>query len=361
MPVWCVYLCIYALGTLREADAGAKTNMLRNAQDMRALLWVAAYFVCLRWCWSDNEIRRGTCAPRVALMAYSSFACACITHNAMHARVFVQRAHEQVLRLVLSVAYGHPVSTFIPGHNLSHHRHTQSRKDPMRTSKVRYRWHVLNVLLFQLAVTRDVFRMDMRFLNMQRRGSAHDRACFVRTCLEWCVVVMSNLGLGLLDWRRFLLYVYIPHIAAQWGIVTMNMLQHDGCDAHTPPAAVGFNTSRNFTGGLLNFLTFNNGFHTAHHLHPSMHWSLLPASHATIAHKIHPALNQTCMASYVFTTFVYPGVRVDYLGKQVEVPSADTDTDEDWTVHHAREDTRPGSDCSDYLALLGRYVFSCEM
>ena len=31
-------------------------------------------------------------------------------------------------------------------------------------------------------------------------------------------------------WKRFLLYVFIPHKYAAWGIITMNMLQHDGAD-----------------------------------------------------------------------------------------------------------------------------------
>ena len=41
---------------------------------------------------------------------------------------------------------------------------------------------------------------------------------------------------------------------------------------------------------VLNILTGNLGYHTAHHLRPGLHWSKLPAFHARIADKI-PAEN----------------------------------------------------------------------
>ena len=37
-----------------------------------------------------------------------------------------------------------PVSMFVPGHNLSHHKYLQKPKDRMRTDKLRFRWNLLN-------------------------------------------------------------------------------------------------------------------------------------------------------------------------------------------------------------------------
>ena len=64
-----------------------------------------------------------------------------------------------------------------------------------------------------------------------------------------------------LDWKKFLLYVLVPHQYAAWGIITMNFLQHDGCDEDTE-----YNHSRNFVGKLVNWWTYNNGFHAIHHM-----------------------------------------------------------------------------------------------
>ena len=44
---------------------------------------------------------------------------------------------------------------------------------------------------------------------------------------------------------KFLIYWFVPHFIAQYGIVTLNMLQHDGCEEFYPGQdEVNFNTSR---------------------------------------------------------------------------------------------------------------------
>lgn len=48
------------------------------------------------------------------------------------------------MNVILTLSYGHPSSSYVPGHNLSHHKYTQTTKDFMRTSKVKYRWNFLN-------------------------------------------------------------------------------------------------------------------------------------------------------------------------------------------------------------------------
>ena len=95
-------------------------------------------------------------------------------------------------------------------------------------------------------------------------------------------------------------------IYAQVAIVTMNHLQHDGCDDEIN----SINSARNFVGPVINFFTFNNGYHLVHHLKPKLHWSLLPAEHERlVAGKAHEALNQRCMATYMFCAYIYPETR----------------------------------------------------
>ncbi len=54
----------------------------------------------------------------------------------------------------------------------------------------------------------------------------------------------------------FLVFVMLPHQYAAWGIMGINFVQHDGCDGEHP-----YNHSRNFKGAVVNWFTFNNGFH----------------------------------------------------------------------------------------------------
>jgi hypothetical protein len=54
--------------------------------------------------------------------------------------------------------------------------------------------------------------------------------------------------------------------------------QHAGLTSDDPLGA-----SRSIVDRAYNFRTLNLGYHTAHHLRPSLHWSKLPAFHAAIA------------------------------------------------------------------------------
>lgn len=102
------------------------------------------------------------------------------------------------------------------------------------------------------------------------------------------------------------------------------MLQHDGCDPHSK-----YNHSRNFVGPILNYLCFNNGYHGIHHLYPGKHWSCLKREHeARVKPNMHPALDEDNIFEYIFRAFIYPGVRLDYLGRPI--PIVEDGPDEPW-------------------------------
>jgi len=317
--------------------------MLANRYDVFSVLHVCVYFAVCHFAWVRHDATQWMQAwLSTALVSYYAFACGCVAHNSMHCRTFEHRGLETAYHQILTLTFGHPVSTLVPGHNLSHHRHTQTTLDAMRTSKVRFEWHFLNLLLFQPTVARDVFAVDMRYLSMQKMMN---RAFFGQACAQFAVLLVSQAVLLWMDWRRFLLYVYLPHVFAQWAIVTMNLLQHDGC--HVPCSddtpAQRYNTARNFTGRVLNLLTFNNGYHTIHHMFPRMHWSRLREEHnRQVKPHIHPALEQSSLGVYLFRTFVFPGRRLDYLGAPVVL--APEQPDEDWTLQYAA----PGLVLEDY-------------
>src|SRR5262249_20580661 len=115
------------------------------------------------------------------------------------------------------------------------------------------------------------------------------------------------------DWRRALLFVFLPHLWAVYGITTVNLLQHDGCDENHPA-----NHSRNFVSRIFNWFTFNNGFHGAHHDDPGLHWSLLPDAHRARLHgRVAPALEQRSLLAYLVRTYVLTARRTQYDGRPV--------------------------------------------
>jgi len=275
----------------------------------------------------------GLQALLLPIIAFTSFQGAVATHNTMHCAIFNSEVRwaNKLIQVILTLSYGHPVSTYVPGHNLSHHRYTQLRKDAMRTSKLQFRWHMLNGLFFQPIVARDVLYNDIRYTLLQYRLG---RPFFKQAFREFIVLILIQVVLVAINWKKFLIYVYLPHFFAQWAIVSINLLQHDGCDGTSD----GANCARNFTGKLLNFLLMNNGYHTIHHIKPWLHWSHLPDAHAKEVHPlIHPALEQESMMSYIWTTFFWPGQRLTFDGKPVALQEG---PDEDWVKEFYPKDPK---------------------
>lgn len=253
----------------------------------------------------------------VILLCITAFIGAVQTHNAVHSPIFCRRSLNRIYQIVLTLIYGHPVSSYVPGHNLSHHKHTQTRRDVMRTTKARFRWNLLNGLLFFFIVAPSITRADSNYISETRHR--HKR-WFHQLLLELTVLLMVTATLLYFDWQRTLLYWVIPHIYAQWGIVTMNLLQHDGCDETSP-----YNHSRNFVNMRFNWWVLNNGFHGIHHEYPGVHWSLLPDLHQKQYHPhIHPALEQSSMLRYLWKTFIL-GKRLRFDGTPVVLPEEGPD------------------------------------
>ncbi|MFT3771284.1 MAG: fatty acid desaturase [Minicystis sp.] len=295
--------------------------MLRYRADLRTLSFVSIYFGLVAYQWVTAPKGLAIAVPLFILTCWFSFFGAVATHNTIHSPVFKSRPLNRIFQVVLTLTYGAPVSSFVPGHNLSHHKYTQQQRDVMRTTKTRHRWNLLNGLFFVLHVAGAIMKGEGRYFRaMRERNPAWAR----QMATEWIILHGAYLVLLCLDWKKFLLYVAIPHKYAAWGIVTMNLLQHDGCDAKSE-----YNHSRNFVGKLVNWWTFNNGFHTIHHMEPGLHWSLLPAEHAKrVAPFIHPNLDQPALLPYLWRTFFWPGKRVDYLGNPLVLPEAGPD--EEW-------------------------------
>lgn len=306
--------------------------MLRFRADIRTLAFVAFYYVFLTTSWIYGWRSPWLIAGLTVGLALTSWICAVITHNTLHSPVFRNRLLNKAFQVALTCAYGFPVSEYVPGHNLSHHKHTQKNADLMRTSKVRSRIQLVNAALFFPRVAFDIFTENYRYVGMMKRAMPNwYRQLLIEMVFGWG----TKIAFLIIDWRKALLFVFLPHLFAVWGITSVNFVQHDGCDEDHP-----YNHSRNFVGRVFNFITFNNGFHGIHHVHPGLHWSLTPAAHEKELHAhIHPALEQKSLFIYLVRTFLVPGSRVRYDGDPVVLPPAAPD--EEWipkSIHAAIAD-----------------------
>ena len=305
-----------------------KLSLLRYKADYKTFVFVAAYFIIayggfLTYMLFPESRVWYTMTLWCIVTCLAAFACAIIVHNTIHCPIFHKKSHNKYFQFVLSLAYGYSVSAYVPGHNFSHHKEVQTAKDNMRTSKVRFKWHLLNQLFFFFIVTPDLLKAEKQFVTKMKNDK---RDWYTQWRAEMILVHTIRISALFINFPAALIFIWGPHLYAAWGVVSTNVWQHDGCDIDDK-----YNHSRTFTGKLLNYYLFNNGFHGAHHDRPSLHWSLLPAYHEkNIAPHIHSNLNQNNMLTYLLKTYIYPGKRLNYDGSPFVLE--DLVPDEDWVA-----------------------------
>jgi fatty acid desaturase len=204
-----------------------------------------------------------------------------LTHNHNHLPVFHARAANLAYGAWLSVFYGFPIVSWLPTHNQNHHRYTNGVGDATAT------WHhapvdgLLAALLYPLKSSGS---------QLPALASFARRAFRARSFHMWRIVVETAallaghaLALALFVARhgagRGALFYFLafgsPALLGSYWMMLTNYLQHVGCDPTSDR-----DHSRNFVSPLFNWFVFDNGYHTVHHDHPSVHWSRCRALHA---------------------------------------------------------------------------------
>jgi beta-carotene hydroxylase len=299
-----------------------KVSLLKYKADIRTLSFV---FISFAINISGLVIYKFTSwyvlIPMIIAACLMNFFVAVTVHNTIHVPIFNKKSWNNAYQYILSIVYGYSVSAYIPGHNLSHHKHLQTAKDTMRTTRAKFQWNLLNQALFFFVIIIDVIKLESNFVKKMKVSKPR---WYKQYLTELTLVNIFKFAALLYDWQAGLLFIWLPNLYAVWGILGTNVWQHDGCDETHP-----YNHSRTFTNKVLNFFIFNNGYHGVHHDRPGLHWSLLPAYHREhVAPYLHPNLNRNSLLLYCFEAYIWPGKRVDYLGNKLEV--IDNIISEDW-------------------------------
>jgi fatty acid desaturase len=284
--------------------------MLRFKEDRRSVAFVFSYlaFVAAALAIHPPTWVLLVLCPIVGIWCFSL---ATICHNAQHCPVFRNRRVNKLWHVFVSLGCGEAMSDYIPGHNLSHHAYLQQDRDPMRTSKARHANNLLNYLTFFWSASGAMTKLVYGWLWRSRKTRPE---IFRQWAVKFVLLISFWIAAGVIDWRVFLLLVFIPAKFANWAIFSINYPQHDGCDPNDP-----VNHSRNFVGRFDNWLFFNNGYHGIHHLKPGTHWSLYPELHRELLEPtIHPALEEPSLVRYLWRSSFSP--RVTYDGQPLVLP-----------------------------------------
>ena len=201
-----------------------------------------------------------------------------IAHSHFHVRTFRSALLNRLYEFVLFYQSGMPSYGWQLNHNIGHHQHfmQQGPGSPLRDEyywlepdgTVTPRWRYLlrtAALAYWYAIRNGRLRPDYvrKFVVVMALHAvvlaallAHDPAgaliCFV-------AVIVANMFVN--TWFSY--------------------SHHAGLSLKDRYAASYSNLNR-----LVNLLTFNTGYHTAHHVRASIHWYELPSFHATIADRV---------------------------------------------------------------------------
>jgi fatty acid desaturase len=220
---------------------------------------------------------------------------AVMTHNHNHLPMWKNKTLNILTDYWLTLFYGFPVFVWIPTHNMNHHRLTNKEGDYTIT----YRNSEKNNLLTLLSYPSISGYFQQIVIGAYLKEVKKKDPAQFWLCISQIVILVAFIGIALLiDWKKALYFIIIPQQFAVYSVLIFNYVQHVHADELSK-----WNHSRNFVG-LLNFMLFNNGLHTAHHEKAGVHWSLTPIEHAKIEANIDPSLIESSFWGYLFKTYI---------------------------------------------------------
>jgi beta-carotene hydroxylase len=290
---------------------------LRFAADRRTLLWMCGLMPGL----VIAQFARPGLVPYLSWLSfYFAISSAIVAHNHLHCPTFKNKRANRWFGNWISIFYGYPTFVWIPTHNLNHHKYVNKAGDATITWRFTNSHNVLVAATYffvssyyQATPINEFIRKAKDSKPEQYRQILEQYAIVFGTqaAALTIAVVLHGLSTGVYVWA---LTMGLPAFVALWTVMLFNYEQH----VHTDPWS-RYNHSRNFVGSLLNFLLFNNGYHAAHHEQAGLHWSKLPALHATFEQQIDPELNQRSLfwywtKQYIFAPF-FPKLGTHQIGR----------------------------------------------
>ena len=295
----------------------------RNGADYRTLLWVALAVTLV----AVQYARPHLAFYLWPLTCYLAIACGVITHNHNHRATFSSRRMNNAFGHLLTIFYGYPTLMWIPTHNINHHHFVNRPGDATITWRYTNRHNLFVALTYFFVSSYFQSEPIQRYIRRAKQRNVHlySRIMFQYAFFIGVYVGMLLLAIGLHFHQRmglvvWLLALVLPALSSVSTIMFFNYIQHVHADAWSE-----HDHSRNFTGRIFNFFFFNNGYHTAHHEQPGLHWSALPAAHARVAHEIAPQLVETNLAWFLVRQYLLAAILPQFGSRQIgPEPSGDT-------------------------------------
>jgi len=265
--------------------------MLKNRADIKSLIYIiitTSLFV-IQW------VFIGVNSFIYTWYLFMSVAVSVMTHNHNHLPMWQSKTLNTITDWWLTVFYGFPIFAWIPTHNKNHHRFNNRAGDDSITYRVSEKNNFLTLISYP---TISGYYQQNAIFRYLKDLKANNKEKYWLCISQYVILFMWIAGALLLDWQKALLFVIIPQQVSLFSVLIFNYVQHVHSNEESE-----WNHSRNFTG-FLNFMLFNNGYHTIHHHKAGLHWSKVPEAHAEIEHNINPILLERSFWWYIVRVYI---------------------------------------------------------
>ncbi|MEO8398864.1 MAG: fatty acid desaturase [Ignavibacteriaceae bacterium] len=269
---------------------------LKNKADIKSLIYIftTSAMLIIQWVWIGIN-------PFIyAWYLFMSVAVSVMTHNHNHLPMWHSKRLNILTGWWLTVFYGFPIFAWIPTHNKNHHPFNNREGDDSITYRISEKNNFLTLISYP---TISGYYQQKSIFSYLKEAKVKNKEKYWVSISQYAVLILWLAIPLLIDWHKALLFIIIPQQVSLFSVLVFNYVQHVHANEESE-----WNHSRNFTG-LLNFLLFNNGYHTIHHHKAGLHWSKVPEAHKEIEHNIDPALLERSfwwfiIRSYILSIFI---------------------------------------------------------
>lgn len=247
-------------------------SIYRHREDIAPSLVALFIFVIQLLTFFFVDSLWGVAGVMLGLLMFSAMP-GSISHNHHHVPTFMRPWMNRIYEVMLFLEVGIPPYAWTIHHNIGHHKdYLDQEKDPANwrlpdgsvMSRIRYD------IVGALRIYPEIRKIGRHYPELYRRFRI------------WAGIAVLVLGVFILmDPVKALLLFVAPMPFMYLGLLDNTYMQHSDLDTRSELTA-----SRNTSSRLYNFISWNLGYHTAHHMKPHLHWSRLPGFHAQIESSI---------------------------------------------------------------------------
>jgi len=291
--------------------------MLKYTADIKTLIYMSittALFIFMWMSWETWSLGGWAFAGFYALHLFMAVTVSVIAHCIMHKPMFKAKPLNRMMEYWVTLFYGTPVFGWIPTHNRNHHHWNNREPDYTKTYRASEANNVFTLIFYPFISNYYQSIANKEFLQDRYRKNKREFWYYISQIV---LVVGWFATFCYLNWVAAIFLIVIPHQFSLYTVVFFNYIQHVHADEESE-----YNHSRNWISThflSLNWLLFNNGFHTIHHINANIHWSELPEAHAKIADKIDDSLIEKSFWGYLFRVYILGAFSSKYRTKSMRL------------------------------------------